>query len=276
MSSTEQASSELFGSAEPESEQVSLGHQLDKFAESSKSCMALATKARSALNTLTEDARLGKTSSTRNQVGRASRLVNELAIALAELADEEQTLRVSGSRSGIANYVSEVCAALASRGVEAVRGPEPYWLVYPASFKIEPSSNGGVEVVLNGRRLDTVRPTLVADEIKASVDDKFDAKKFREALEKIRLLLRRLGATTRSALLDDVYELYKANGGRRAEFTKSDFYYAVHRLAETVEDRSDAQIYFPPSDRSENFLFFTRHGDGRRYLTIEFREVSTQ
>jgi hypothetical protein len=56
---------------------------------------------------------------------------------------------------------------------------------------------------------------------------------------------------------------------RKKGFTKADFYYSVHRLAEDLERSPNSSMEFPGANRSE-FIFFTEEGESRKYLTVEF------
>jgi hypothetical protein len=253
-----------------------VGRSLDAFSEAAKSATALATKLRTTLNALAENTKQGKVSSVKSQLGRASETVDELATALSTLAAEESALGTSGSRVRPAAYIDELVAALSQRGITARRGPEPYWLVYPAWFQVRRTDKDVLEVLLNGTKIDTVHPEYVADRIAACVGEKFDPKKFADGLQQTRTLLRRVGAHASSIALDDLYDVYQGKKASAAkEFTRADFHYSVHRLAEALEQQHAAALSFPPSNKSD-ILFFTQHGEGRKYLMVDFDGSSAQ
>lgn len=248
--------------------------RLDGFATTAKETTALAAKMRAALHTLTESATAGGISSAPGQLARLSDILAGLSAAVDRLA--EQSSRLHGEYVDTASYVRELAAALASKGVTATMGPEPYWLVYPAWFKIERSSRGYIEVILNGDRLDSARPSTVAATIAEVVGDKLNSKQLVDLLKGVRDLLRRAGATGTSLRLDDIYDLLALEPGKRAvrrkDFSKGSFYYSVHRLAEEMDRTSNAPLDFPASDKSDQ-LFFTSSGEGRRYLAVEFADT---
>jgi hypothetical protein len=245
---------------------------MDAFAESAKACAALAGKARTTLNSISEGARSGRLSSTKGQLARAGHSLDELSAALAQLAQDEETLGIAGPNASVSMYTRELTAALAKLGVTATPGPQPYWLVYPAWFKVELNARGAIQVVLNGDRLSTVRPSEAAETIRQTVTEVFQPEKFAALLREIRDLLSRTGAPVGSIALDNVYDILSVEPGgksaRRKELSRGNFYYSVHRLAEAIgENRGVMQ--FPVANRAD-VIFFTRQGDSRKYLTVVF------
>jgi hypothetical protein len=248
--------------------------RLDEFAEAAKEATALATKARTGLHTLAENARVGSVSAAPGQLDRLSETLAGLTKTVDRLADQSSGLR--GQHANTADYARELEAALAKKGVTASKGPQPYWLAYPAWYKIEQSTKGAIEVIVNGDKLDSVRPSAVADTIAELVDEKFNAKQFMDLLKGVRDLLRRAGAPGRSLRLEDVYEVLALEPGkrpvRRRDFTKGAFFYSVHRLAAEMDRSSGPELSFPPSDKSDQ-VFFTKDGESRRYVTVEFNSL---
>jgi hypothetical protein len=202
-------------------------------------------------------------------------IVAELDRELGMLTDDEAFPVIGPDALRAADYIDELIAELAEHGVPAMKGPEPYWLVYPAWFRLESNDKTGLQLLLNGNKLDTVRPSRVAEIVRSTVTDSFDAEQFADLLQRVRQLFRRAGAQTGSIALDDIYEMLALEPAkkatRRKDFTKADFYFSVHRLAESPDPTtSDHQrIHFPPANRSET-LFFTRDGSSRKYLMVEF------
>lgn len=247
-----------------------VGPGLEALGDAAKVATSLAVKLRTTLSALADNVKSGKVSSAPSLLQRASEYADELTFSVSALTAEFELLGTNGTRVEPAAYVDELNSALARRGLEVKQGPEPYWLVYPAWFQVRRNDKDVLEVIVNGSKLDTVHPEHVADQIQACVADKFDAKKFADGLHQTRILLRRMGAVASSMALDDLYEVYQGRrNGTSKEFAKSDFYYAVHRLAEALEQTPGASLSFPLSSRSE-ILFFTRHGEGRKYLMADF------
>lgn len=247
--------------------------RMDDFAELAKEATQLAAKIRTSLNTIAQNARAGTVSSAPSQLSRVSEALAGLSSTVERLGDAEQSMGLRGPRETGAEYARELEAALATKGVAVAKGPDPYWLAYPAWYKVERSSKGAIEVILNGDKLDSVRPTVVADAVADVVNEKFNAKQFSELLGSVRQLLRRAGAGDPTLRLEDLYEVLALEPGKRAsrrkDFSKGAFYYSVHRLAEELDRAPSSFLDFPSSDRSE-VVFFTRQGESRRYLTVEF------
>ena len=249
----------------------SLEQRLDGFADAAKAATQLAGKLRLSLNRLAENARLGSVAVAEGQVGRLSESVAELSALLAGVT--EQARELAPRTMSVSDYMGELEPELVRRGVKATKGPEPYWLAYPAWFKIERDVKGSLEIILNGERLDSIRPTAVATAIAAAVSEKFQAKQFTELLISIRDLFRRAGASGATLRLDDVFEVLATGPGRRSarggEFSKAAFYYSVHRLAEEMDRTPRPAFSFPPANRTDA-IFFTKDGDSRKYLTVDF------
>ncbi|MGO9733516.1 hypothetical protein [Mycobacterium sp.] len=247
--------------------------RLERFADLAKESTQLAGKIRTNLSCLADSARLGGVANAHSQVDRLTTGVAELKALVDRLAIDEQSLGLRGVEARLPDYADELHSALVERGVTVVKGPDPYWLAYPAWFKVERSAKGNVEVVLNGDRLDTLRPSLVADRVAEAIEEKFDAKQFTGLLVSVRQLFRRAGAAAATLPLEDVYEVLALEPGgrvsRRKDFSKATFYYSVHRLAEELDQMPDANLTFPAANRS-NYMFFNRRGEGRRYLTVNF------
>jgi hypothetical protein len=248
-------------------------HLFDEFADEVHEATQLAGKIRTSLNALAQGARVGSVSSAEAQIRRLSESIADLRERVAHLSQSEQSLGIRGDGLNLPRYVEELRAELGKKGVEAVKGPDPYWLVYPAWFTVARNSKGSVEVVVNGDRLDSVRPAEVAARIAEVVKEKFHAKRFADLLISVRDLLRRAGAANSVVALEDIYEVLALEAGgrtaRKKDFSKASFYYSVHRLAEELERTPSLGMDFPVANRSP-FIFFTREGDGRRYLTVDF------
>ena len=105
--------------------------------------------------------------------------------------------------------------------------------------------------------------------------EKFDAKQFADLLLSVRQLLRRAGASGKTVLLEDVYDVLALEPGRRVtrrkEFSKGGFYYSVHRLAEEFDQLPQAIMDFPSANKSE-YIFFGSRGQDRKYLTVDFTD----
>jgi hypothetical protein len=252
----------------------SFEQRIDEFAAAAKDATSVAVKVRTALNSLTENARAGSVSAAAAQLARLSETLAGLSNAVDQLAGQSSGLR--GQHANTADFARELQAALATKGVDVMKGPQPYWLTYPAWYKIEQNSKGAIEVILNGDKVDAIRPSTVAATIAELVDEKFNAKQFVDLLRSVRDLLRRTGAPGRSLRLEDVYEVLALEPGKRAirrkDFTKGAFYYSVHRLAEEMGRASGPELNFPPSDKSDQ-VFFTEDGESVRYVTVEFNSV---
>jgi hypothetical protein len=270
--------SDLFdvsGNGSRSQEDVPIEGRLDGFAELAKEATQLAGKLRTNLNSLTESARLGGLAGVQSQITRLGTGVADLKAFVDRVADEEQSLGLRGTGARVSDLADEIQSALIKKGVNVVKGPRPYWLAYPAWFKVQRATKGHVEVVLNGDRLETVRPSLVADRVAEAVSEKFDAKQFADLLLTVRQLFRRAGASGGTLLLEDVYDVLALEPGRRAarrkEFSNGSFYYSVHRLAEEFDQLPDAVMDFPAANRSEH-IFFNRRGEDRKYLTVDFMD----
>lgn len=254
---------------------VPVERRLDGFAELAKDATQLAGRLRTNLNSLAEGARLGTVANAQVQIARAATSVAELTSLVERLAEAEQVLGLRGVDARPSAYEEELESALLKRGVKVVKGPDPYWLVHPAWFKIERTSKGVVNVVLNGEGLDSLRPSVVADKIAEAVSEKFDPKPFTELLLSVRQLLRRAGAVGSTLALEDIYDVLAMEPGkrmaRRKEFSRAAFYYAVHRLAEEFETKPDAIMDFPNANRSDA-IFFDSRGNSRKYLTVNFTD----
>lgn len=249
----------------------SFEQRLDGFAEVAKEATQIAGKLRLGLNKLAENARLGSIASAHTQVSKLSDSMAELSSLVDRLA--EQSLGFGGRGWAISDYMRELEPELVKRGIKVTKGPEPYWLAYPSWFKIEHDAKGSLGVTLNGERLDSIRPTTVAAKIAEVAGEKFQAKQFTELLMRVRDLLRRAGASGATLMLEDIYGVLAIEPGTRAArsrgFSRESFYYSVHRLADAVEGTAKPVMRFPRADRSD-ILFFTKDGESRRYLTVDF------
>jgi hypothetical protein len=254
---------------------VSVEGRLDGFAELAKESTQLASKLRTNLNSLTESARSGGVAGAHSQITRLATGVADLKALTDRLADDERSLGLRGAGARASDLADEIQSALIKKGVNVAEGPKPYWLAYPAWFKVERTAKGFVEVVLNGDRLNTVRPSVVADRVVEALSEKFDAKQFADLLLSVRQLFRRAGASGRTLLLEDVYDVLALEPGRRVarrkEFSKGSFYYSVHRLAEEFDQLPAATMDFPTTNRSE-YIFFNGRGEDRKYLTVDFTD----
>lgn len=246
---------------------------MDELAELAKAATQSATKIRTALNTLAVNAQSGSVSSAAGQLARIKDAVSMLSATVEQLGIAEESVGMRGSQGAETEFAGELHAALKRKGVAVTRGPEPYWLAYPAWFKIERTPKGSIEVILNGDKVDSTRPSVVADAVAGAVREKFDAKQFAKLLISVRDLLRRAGGANASLNLDDIYDVLALQPGQRAargkDFTKAAFYYSVHRLSEDFENTMNAPMRFPPADRAET-VFFSKQGEGRKYLVVEF------
>lgn len=249
----------------------SFEQRLDDFAEVAKEATQSAGKLRLGLNKLAENARLGSVLSAQSQLSRLADSAAELASLVDRLG--EQSMGFGGRSWAVADYMREIEPELLKRGLKLTKGPDPYWLVYPSWFKVEYDAKGSLEVVLNGERLNSIRPTTVAAKVAEAVSEKFQAKQFAELLISVRDLFRRAGASGATLMLEDIYGVLAIEPGRRAplnrEFSREAFYYSVHRLAEQIEVSAKSVMRFPRADRSD-VLFFTKDGESRRYLTVDF------
>ena len=219
-------------------------------------------------------------SETRRRRYRAYRKpIAELSSAVERLAEVEQSLGLRDAKATIGEFARELESELAKMGIAVTKGPDPYWLVYPAWFTVRANSKGSVEVVLNGDKLESLRPSEVAAKVAGVVNEKFQAKQFAGLLDTVRQLLRRAGADGSTLLLEDVYEVLALEAGkrsaRRKDFTKADFFYSVHRLAEELDRAPTSVMEFPVANRSDH-LFFTKDGEGRKYLTVKFVGAGTR
>jgi hypothetical protein len=249
--------------------------RLDGFAQRAKESTQLAGKLRTTLNSLAEGARLGGVANAESQITRLAACVDDLKARIDRLAEDERSLGLRGGGARVSDLTDEIRSALTKKGVNVAEGPKPYWLAYPAWFKVEQTAKGVVEVVLNGDRLDTVRPSVVADRVAEAVTEKFDAKQFADLLLSVRQLFRRAGASGKAILLEDMYDVLALEPGRRVarrkEFSKGRFYYSVHRLAEEFDQLPQVIMDFPAANRSE-YIFFNSRGEDRKYLTVDFSD----
>ncbi|WP_431235133.1 hypothetical protein ACQ856_11810 [Mycolicibacterium psychrotolerans] len=263
----------------PTSVGSSVEQRMDVLTDAARSSAHLAGNIRTMLNALGEGASRGSLSSASSQIKRAAESVSELSAALVQLRVLAETIGVDGAGASVDRYTEELVAALAKRGIAVDARQAPYCLVYPAWFKVGPNKKGFIDVIVNGDPLDTLRPSIVADIIHSTVSEPFEPTQFADLLQQVRKLLQKTGAPGQSINLDVVYDLLALQpsakkGPRRRAFTKAEFLYSVHRLAE-ADGPASSQLYFPPANRPDN-LFFTRDGDNRRYLMVEFEGSSTQ
>lgn len=245
--------------------------RLDSLADAAKQATQLAGKIRLGLTKVAEGAQTGDVANVQGQLGRLAESVNELSALINGISQYSSGFQFGAVQ--MKEYFEEVQSELSKRGVTVTKGAEPYWLVYPAWFKIESGSKGSLEVVLNGERIDSIRPTVVASTIADAVNGKFNAKQFKDLLFSVRDVIRRAGAPANSLALDDVYEVLNMGSGRRsartAGFSKAAFYYAVHRLAESADSTPGPPLSFPSADYDAP-IFFSRDGEGRKYMTVQF------
>lgn len=251
--------------------------RLDELAGIAKEATQLATKIRAGLNALAENALSGRTGTASGQLNRVSESIKELTEFVERLKVVESTASAIDSRDAGDKLAREVVELLNARGVTVTRGPEPYWLAYPTWFTVGRSSKGQLEVVLNGDKLDSVRPSVVADAVAAAVNEKFNVKQFAAALTKIRLVLRRAGGASNSIALDDIYEILSEDGSgkgsQRGGLSKGAFLFSVHRLAEAMDQLSEPSLRFPPANRTD-MVFFSKEGESRKYLSVDFLDRS--
>lgn len=248
--------------------------RLDILGEAAKEAGQSAGKLRAALSQVEENAKTGGVI-TQGRIDRLSESVAELSSLVGRVVEQAAGFH-SGDLSA-SDFMRELETELVKRGVKVTKGPEPYWLVYPAWFTIGRDSKGVLEVVLNGEKLDSIRPTVVATKIADAVSEKFNAKQFKELLVSVRDVIRRAGGNGGSLALEDVYEVLSLGTGRRSarggELSKAAFYYSVHRLAEGVSSVPGPTLNFPPANRTDA-LFFTKDGDSRKYISVDFSGAS--
>ncbi|WP_395307515.1 hypothetical protein V4U86_19120 [Mycobacterium sp. AMU20-3851] len=268
--------SELFDATaahSADSDRSSLEQRLDELAVLAKEATQLATKVRTGLNSLAENALSGRTGTASGQLKRVSDSIRELTDRVERLSAVERKASAVDIRDAGDKLAREVIELLDARGITVTRGPEPYWLAYPSWFTVAQGSKGQLEVVLNGDKLDSVRPSVVADAVAGAVNEKFNVKQFAAVLTKIRQVLRRAGVTTSSIGLDDIYEILSEDGSgkgpQRGGLTKGEFYYSVHRLAEEMDRASAPSLRFPPANRTD-MVFFSKESESRKYLSVEF------
>ncbi|MGE2731763.1 hypothetical protein ACQI4F_20000 [Mycolicibacterium vaccae] len=256
----------------------SVEQRIDEFSELAKAASQTAGRLRTSLNSIAENSRAGNLSAAPGQLARMREAVSALAATVDQLVTAEHAIGLRGSHESESAFLRELHRTLQAKGVAVIRGPEPYWLAYPAWFKIERNAKGSIEVVLNGDKLVSTRPSVVAEAVANAVNDKFDAKQFSKLLVTVRDLLRRAGGDSASLNLDDIYDVLAIEPGqrvnRRKDFTKAAFYYSVHRLAEQLERTTDAPLRFPPANRPD-VVFFSKEGESRKYLVVEFTSAGT-
>lgn len=249
---------------------TSVEQRLDGLLEAAKQAGQLAGKLRTALSQVEENAKTGGITA-QGRIDRVSESVAELSSLVGRVVSQAADFQSGGPSAS--DYMRELEPELVKRGVEVTKGPEPYWLVYPAWFQIGQDSKGSLEVTLNGDRLDFIRPSAVAAKIAEVVNDRFNAKQFREMLVSVRDVIRRAGAQGTTLGLDDVYEVLNMGSGRRSarsgDLSKAAFYYSVHRLAEGIGQTSGLSLRFP-SANYKAAIFFTKEGESRKYLTVDF------
>lgn len=265
------------GSA-PTSIGASLEERLDEFVELAKATTQLAGRLRTNLNTMSQSAQTGKVGHVAANIERISSGITDLSSHVQRLGEAERSLGLRGDSASTAELVRELNAELGKRNIRAMKGPDPYWLVYPAWFTVQRNTRGVLEVVLNGERLESVRPSEVASRIVEVVNEKFQAKKFANLLLAVRDLLRRAGANNPTLILDDVYGVLAMGsdaGTRQKTMTKESFYYSIHRLAEELETDPAPAMDFPAANRSDH-MFFTKHGETRKYLSVDFAAAVTR
>lgn len=252
--------------------------RLDELAKLAKEATQLAVKIRTGLNSLAENALSGRIGNAAGQLDRTSDSITELADCVEQLRALEKAASAVDTRDAGEKIAREVIKLLEARGITVDRGPEPYWLAYPCWFTVERGPKGQPVVVLNGDKLDSVRPSVVADAVAAAVNDKkFNVKQFATMLTKVRLVLRRAGVSSNSIGLDDIFEILSEDGSgkgpQRGSLTKGEFYYSVHRLAEEMDRVAEPSLRFPPANRTDT-VFFSKEGESRKYLSVEFSDRS--
>lgn len=252
-------------------DQKPVGVRLDGLAEVAKQAAQLAGKLRLGLNQVTETAQTGNVAGVPGKIERLVEGVAELSSLITVISEHAGGLRASAV--SVTDFIGDVQSELAKRGVKVAKGPEPYWLAYPAWFQVEADSKGALAVIVNGERIDSIRPAAVAAKIADVINEKFNAKQFKELLVSVRDLIRRAGAPANALSLDDIYEILTMGSGRRSArsdgLSKADFYYSVHRLAESSASTPGPPLIFPPADYNAA-IFFTREGEGRKYMTVQF------
>ena len=245
--------------------------RLDGLADAAKQATQLAGKLRLGLNQVAENAQTGNVANVQGRIERLVDSVAELSSLISGIS--ERTAGLQASAVSVSDYVRDIESELAKRRVNVIKGPDPYWLAYPAWFKIEAGSKGSLEVILNGERIDSIRPSLVAEKIANTVNAKFNAKQFKELLVNVRDVIRRAGAPADALSLDDIYEVLTMGSGSRSTrsegFSKPGFYYSVHRLAESAASIPGPPLSFPPADYNAA-IFFNEEGEGRKYMTVQF------
>lgn len=248
-----------------------LEQRLDALADAAKEATQSAGKLRLALSRIAENALTGSIGSAQGRISKLSESMAELSSSVARISEESAGLNSAAFAES--EFLRALESELTKKGIKPIEGPRPYWLVYPSWYKIEPDSKGSFQVVLNGERLESIRPTVVAFKIAEAVNEKFNAKQFKELLIGVRDLFRRAGANGATLMLDDVYEVLATSTGRRSsragDLSKSAFYYSVHRLAEGDGRLPGPALSFPPADRSEE-IFFTIDRESRKYRTVDF------
>jgi len=250
---------------------ASVEEACDLLKQLSKSAAQTAGQLQRALGSLGESADSGRVGSIYTQ----TRKIHELALETNRIISELADYRIFTEDRRAKTVEREICQALDDRGVEAVRGQPPYFLVYPGWFKVDESDRVGAIITLNGTRLDIVRPTQVADAIIAQCNDKFDATRFADVLTGAWKILRESGANRMAIPLESIYDMLALHppvrGPGPKSYTKGDFYFSVHRLAEQrdPENSKGRSLSFPNSNRGE-FLFFSRDKSSRKYLSVEF------
>lgn len=253
-----------------------LEQQFDALADAAREAGQAVAKLRLALNQIGENAKEGSIASARSRIERLPSLEQELSALCRGIVERSSGL-LSPDMSP-SDYMKELEPQLAKRGVKVSQGSDPhYWLAYPCWFRVERDKKGSLEVVLNGEPLDSVRPSAVASKIEEAVNQRFNVKQFKETLVSVRDLMRRAGANGAVMALDDVFEVLTMGQGRRSprggELSKAAFYYSVHRLAEASDADPSLGLSFPPANRTDA-IFFTKDGESRKYITVEFTGVS--
>jgi len=246
--------------------------RIDKLLELAKSSAQVAAKIRADLDAVVEHAKEGRIAPIGNLMGRVSQGSEQLSQSLTALAGERRCLTVGDDRA-IRAYCNELVSALETRGVVVTEGTYPYWLVYPAWFKVEQDAKGEIAVYLNGDLVETIRPSRVAELIAQKVNEDFRAKDFAGLIRRIRDIMRHTGSSVDTMMLDDIFQLITLQpprrGSRKGDLTNADFYYMVHRLAEQKDLESSIGMSFPPADRP-GLQFFSNDGQPRKYLAVIF------